>query len=36
VSELLQNVAARSMSPHGAASTLLAHLNFDMHIGGNA
>ena len=22
--------------PHGAASTLLAHLHFDMHIGGNA
>jgi LAO/AO transport system kinase len=36
VSELLANVAARAMSPHGAANRLLAHIRIDMHAGGDA
>ena len=36
VAELLANVAARALSPHGAANRLLAHIHIDMHTGGDA
>ncbi|MEP7206936.1 MAG: methylmalonyl Co-A mutase-associated GTPase MeaB [Casimicrobiaceae bacterium] len=36
VSALLEQVAARSLSPHGAATRLLSHIRTEMHIGGDA
>ena len=33
VSELLREIDARTMSPHAAAVSLLAHMHIEMHTG---